>query len=173
MDYTFHGILQARILEWVAVSFSRGSCQPRDRTQVSHIAGEFFASWATREAQYSLHKEYYSYFFQKSCSTLRHPFPSKVTISKPFVQVKMDQIKFTSRVHSLLVFSPFLGYSTTAKSWPISIYGKYCYRWIRNCASDFFYSSCQGMTLLGFVCTACAHWKPNSNFLVTGLTSFY
>ena len=46
-----HGILQARILEWVAFPFSRGSSQPRDQTQVSHIAGGFFTSWATREAQ--------------------------------------------------------------------------------------------------------------------------
>ena len=38
MDYTVHGILQARILEWVAFPFSRGSSQPEDRTQVSHIA---------------------------------------------------------------------------------------------------------------------------------------
>ena len=37
-----HGILQTRILEWVAVPFSRGSSQPRDRTQVFHIAGGFF-----------------------------------------------------------------------------------------------------------------------------------
>ena len=44
-------ILQASILEWVAFSFSRGSSQPRDRTQVSCIAGGFFPSWATREAQ--------------------------------------------------------------------------------------------------------------------------
>ena len=51
MDYTVHGILQARILEWVAFPFSRGSSQPRDRTQVSRIAGRFFTSWATREAQ--------------------------------------------------------------------------------------------------------------------------
>ena len=36
------GILQARILEWVATSFSRGSFQPRDQTQVSHMAGRFF-----------------------------------------------------------------------------------------------------------------------------------
>ena len=42
MDYTVHGILQTRILEWVAISFSRGPSQPRDRTQVSHIAGRFF-----------------------------------------------------------------------------------------------------------------------------------
>ena len=40
MDYTIHGILQARILEWVAFPFSRGSSQPRDQTQVSHIAGD-------------------------------------------------------------------------------------------------------------------------------------
>ena len=46
-----HGILQARILEWVAFPFSRGSSQPRDQTQVSHIVGRFFTVWATREAQ--------------------------------------------------------------------------------------------------------------------------
>ena len=50
MDYTVHGILQARILEWVAFPFSRGSLQLRDQTQVSHIVGGFFSSWATREA---------------------------------------------------------------------------------------------------------------------------
>ena len=49
-DYTVHGVLQTRILEWVAFPFSRGSSQPRDRTQVSCIAGGFFTSWATREA---------------------------------------------------------------------------------------------------------------------------
>ena len=41
-----HGILQARILEWGAFPFSRGSSQPKDRTQVSLIAGGFFTSWA-------------------------------------------------------------------------------------------------------------------------------
>ena len=50
MDYTVHGILQARILELVAFPFSRGFSQPRDRTQVSRIAGRLFTSWATREA---------------------------------------------------------------------------------------------------------------------------
>ena len=44
MDYTVHGILQARILKWVAIPFSRVSSQPRDQTQVSHIAGRFFTS---------------------------------------------------------------------------------------------------------------------------------
>ena len=53
MNYTIHGILWARILEWVASPFSRGSSQPRDRTKVSLIAGRFFTSWATREALFS------------------------------------------------------------------------------------------------------------------------
>ena len=44
MDYTVHGILQARILEWVAFPFSRGSSKPRDRAQVSCIIGRFFTS---------------------------------------------------------------------------------------------------------------------------------
>ena len=46
-----HGIFQARVLEWVAISFSRGSSQPRDWTQVSRIADRHFTVWATREAQ--------------------------------------------------------------------------------------------------------------------------
>ena len=45
-----HGILQTRILEWVAIPFSRGSSQDRDRTQVSHIPDRFFTIWATRKA---------------------------------------------------------------------------------------------------------------------------
>ena len=48
-----HGIFRARILEWVAISFSRGSSQPRDRTQVSHIVGRRFTIWATREVQWN------------------------------------------------------------------------------------------------------------------------
>ena len=49
--FSIYGILQARILEWIAISSSRGSSRPRDRTQVSHIAGRRFNLWATREAR--------------------------------------------------------------------------------------------------------------------------
>ena len=42
-----HGIFQARVLEWIAISFSKGSSQPRNRTQVSRIAGRPFTVWAT------------------------------------------------------------------------------------------------------------------------------
>ena len=45
-----HGIFQARVLEWVAIAFCRGSSQPRDRTWVSCFAGRLFTLWAIREA---------------------------------------------------------------------------------------------------------------------------
>ena len=66
MVYTVHGILQARILEWVAFPFSWRSSQPRDQTQVFHIDGGFFTSCVTREAQ-----EYWS----------GQPVPSLVDLS--------------------------------------------------------------------------------------------
>ena len=47
---SLHGILQARVLEWVAIAFSRGSSWPRDRTWVSRIPGRRFNLWATRES---------------------------------------------------------------------------------------------------------------------------
>ena len=56
-----HGILQARILEWVARPSSRGSFHSRDQTQVSHIAGRLFTVWATKEAQKVI--RYYKMFF--------------------------------------------------------------------------------------------------------------
>ena len=49
LGYSIHGIFQARIFEWVAIPFSRGSSWP-SRTQVSCITGRFFSVWATREA---------------------------------------------------------------------------------------------------------------------------
>ena len=54
-----HEIFQAKILEWVAISFSRGSSQLRDRTRVFCIAGRFFTDWAIREASI-LHLEHIS-----------------------------------------------------------------------------------------------------------------
>ena len=50
--FSVHGILQARVLEWVAIPFSKGSCWPRDQTQVSGIARRFFTIWATGKSLY-------------------------------------------------------------------------------------------------------------------------
>ena len=70
MDYTVHGILQARILDWVVLPSSRGFFQPRDprdRTQgLNCIAGEFFTSWATREVHDS---HSYSVKYKFNCFT--------------------------------------------------------------------------------------------------------
>ena len=49
--FSVHGVFQARVLEWVAIAFSRGSSQPRDQTRVSCIVGRRFTLWATREAK--------------------------------------------------------------------------------------------------------------------------
>ena len=59
MDYSLpgssvHGIFQARVLEWIAISFSRGSSRPRDRTRVSLIVDRCFTIWATREGNLHL-----------------------------------------------------------------------------------------------------------------------
>ena len=79
MDYRVHGILQARTLEWVAFPFSRGSSQPRDRTQVSRIAGRFFTSWATRDALKCRCSE-----LQLSlASQFQHPFNEDFSLAEP------------------------------------------------------------------------------------------
>ena len=49
-DSSAHGNFQARILQWVAISFSRGSSQPKDQTRISCTAGQFFYDTATEEA---------------------------------------------------------------------------------------------------------------------------
>ena len=53
LGFSVHGILQARILDWIAIPFSRGTSQPRDRTLVSCITGRFFTVWATGKSQIS------------------------------------------------------------------------------------------------------------------------
>ena len=82
---SIHGILQARILKWVAISFSRGSLRPRDWTQVSHITGRFFSIWAIWEAcskmAFLLRSPWNNHFYTaaaavkllQSCLTLHNP----------------------------------------------------------------------------------------------------
>ena len=74
-----HVIFQARILERVAISFSRGSSQPREWTQVSHIAGGFFTIWVSKEAQ-----EYCSSYPISSPGNLPEP---GIELESPALQV--------------------------------------------------------------------------------------
>ena len=60
---SFHGISQVRILEWVAIPFSRGISPPRDRTWVSCMAGGFFTSWTTMEALVTVYLQIIFYHF--------------------------------------------------------------------------------------------------------------
>ena len=62
-----HGILQARILDWVAIPFSRGSSRLRDQTRVSCITGRFFIIWGSREAIYVCMAYIYDNPLQYSC----------------------------------------------------------------------------------------------------------
>ena len=86
MDYnlpssSIHGIFQVRILVWVAISFSRGSSQHRDQTQVSCIAGGFFTSWTIREAQ-----EYWS----------GYPIPSPEDLPDPGIELRTPTLQADS-----------------------------------------------------------------------------
>ena len=76
-----HGNLQARLLGWVAISFSRGSSQPKNQTWVFCTAGRFFTDWAMRVALY----HYTSYLFQ--CLNMQDPREEKnVTVCEIFLK---------------------------------------------------------------------------------------
>ena len=95
-----HGILQARILEWGAIPFSRGSFWPRDQTQVSCIAGRFFTIWATGETH-------------KAFSTINLVF------EKDFWRILiMEEVTLLYTQYS--VISPSLNTVMGSKRWPFS-----------------------------------------------------
>ena len=83
MDYTVHGILQARMLEWVAYPFSRGSSQLRDRTQVSRIGVRLFTSGATRALD----------FWYSKANSGHASFPTTL-LSSRFFFLKMKNVYF-------------------------------------------------------------------------------
>ena len=83
LDYTVHGILQATILECAVIPFSRGSSQPRDGTQVSHIAGGFFTSWATGKLMQFISYEYLlSLCCLEEIKSIRYNFSLELEISR-------------------------------------------------------------------------------------------
>ena len=85
-----HGILQARIVEWIAISFSRRSSPPRDRTQVSRIGGRRFKLWATREADQGKNN------IQCSSHT-----PSKNLSPADPGELKLTGLNFSSKIYPL------------------------------------------------------------------------
>ena len=119
-----HGVLQARILEWVAISFFRGSSRTRDQTRVSSIAGRFFTIWATREANlldislkiFSLiHQIVFSFvdgflYYAKECIFLRFYlflFESTEETDLKNILIKL-KVKWVCCLHFLLLILWFL-----------------------------------------------------------------
>ena len=92
--FSVHGILQARVLEWVAISFSRGSSRPRDQTLVSCIAGRRFNLWATREAlmEKNLYLYKYVYIIESLCCT-----PQINTLWIKYISRKILQNQLTAQ----------------------------------------------------------------------------
>ena len=109
MDYTVHGILQARILEWVAFSFSRGSSQPRDQTQVSHIEGRFFTSRATRKPKCTSNKIY----INRSKVKKKKKKKARMAI---LISVKEISTNFKHILTCLILWTPW----TVARQAPLS-----------------------------------------------------
>ena len=106
MDHTVHGILQARILEWVVSPFSRGSSQPRNWTQVPCIAGRLFSSWAAGEAQ-----EYWS----------GYSIPSPVDLPNPGFEPESPALQVDSLPHTESLKDSSLCYiNTTHTHWILS-----------------------------------------------------
>ena len=101
---SIHGIFQARILEWAATSFSRGSSPSRDGAHISYIAGEFFTTWAMREAQRSCcHCS-----VTQSCPTLCNPTASlSFTISQNLLKLISIELVMPSN-HLIFSCSPLL-----------------------------------------------------------------
>ena len=78
---SIHGIFQAKILEWVAISFSRRSSQPRDWTHISLLVGRHFTIWATKEvSQHKFHlKTRLELTIERSYQTHSHNMYFKIT----------------------------------------------------------------------------------------------
>ena len=108
---SIHGIFQARILEWIAISFSRRSSQPRDWTQVSHIVGRRFTIWATREVQEEFQEDFVA---RGSGRNICHQCLWTLDLKKQYCIPLADELKHNKDVLSSedgLLTHPILQYS--------------------------------------------------------------
>ena len=115
-----HGILQTRILEWIALPFSRGSSQPRNRTWDSCIVGRFFTIWATRKAPIM-----YICSVQFSCSVVSDSFrPHELQHARPPCPSPTPRVHSNSRLSSQwchpAISSSVIPFSSCPQSLPAS-----------------------------------------------------
>ena len=109
-----HGISQARMLEWVAISFSRGSSWPWDRNWVSHIADRFHTTWATREAPIWPHTPFLflislvmwqpSYYFLTISIMFYHIFLEIYCICSFLLKITLSHLNKVCRLKSIFPY---------------------------------------------------------------------
>ena len=119
-----HGIFQARELEWVAISFSRGSSWPRDRTQVSCIVGRRFTVWATREV-HEVQEEFFllpkdGRWFQHPL--MRRPSPRHWIYSAPLSKTSAPSLRGSVCLHRSVPVPRVSTSVTTILSWFLQLY---------------------------------------------------
>ena len=130
-----HGIFQAIVLEWIAISFSRGSSQPRDQTQVSCIVDRRFTLWATREVEVHIHLKTYINIkhFPGFIKSQQRKFAKKIKlwlhIKRWYFLCSREAIKFYTIVtinlnfrHGILLLQFFSGYVISWNNSPRLIY---------------------------------------------------
>ena len=112
-----HGILQARILQWVAISFSSGSSRPRDKTWVSYITGRFFTNWATREVQRT---KAFSILLLSDTHNNNHPIWIRYLKMKRPIHIKVCLaylFSFDSSIFYLTTRKNYIIWSPVRKDW--------------------------------------------------------
>ena len=112
-----HGILQARILQWVAISFSSGSSRPRDKTWVSYITGIFFTNWATREVQRT---KAFSILLLSDTHNNNHPIWIRYLKMKRPIHIKVCLaylFSFDSSIFYLTTRKNYIIWSPVRKDW--------------------------------------------------------
>ena len=103
MDYIVHGILQARILDWVAFPFFRGSSQPRDQTQASHVAGRFFYQLSHQGSPRIL--EWVAYPFSRGSSQPMNQRRVSCTAGRFFTNCALREVNLINKqCFSLLLY---------------------------------------------------------------------
>ena len=114
-----HGIFQAIVLEWIAISFSRGSSRPRDWTQVSRIVDRRFTVWATREVHF------WGSHWQRSYFWVKILFPSQYISEAGAAKSRVNPtdfstIDFTKKLGKLLTFLPDpTAWAGHGRLWPL------------------------------------------------------
>ena len=108
-----HGILQARILKWVVISFSRGSSQPRDRTLVSCISGRLFNDWAIREFQIYIYVHTHTHGFPTDSVGKESASNARLLPAKYKTQVwllgQVNPVEKETATHSSILMGKFHG----------------------------------------------------------------